>query len=159
MNLEHAGNNGSGREAPTGFRWRSLRDAVSVSLFVCASLVAQTGFHWDWGRSRELGVKDSLQAAKLPESEKVAIANAILPQLRVELTGESDLQLRSIALKSAVKLTDLNGDGVPEVLVKVFSDDLCSPTGNCPFLVFKKQSMAIGSYLKTNPPRRSPSSG
>src|SRR5208282_1656037 len=77
---------------------------------------------------------NSLHNAKLPETGRMAIAAAIEAQLRpsmADLGIDSEKVLREATLKTGVKLIDLNGDGIPEVVAQAMAD--CSPTGNCSF--------------------------
>ena len=50
---------------------------------------------------------------------------------------KGDPNPKSDAADTRVRVVDLNGDGVPEVISQA-SGDICSPTGNCPFWVFQK---------------------
>jgi hypothetical protein len=60
-----------------------------------------------------------------------------------------------------VKLFDVTGDRVPEVIVEMRSDEMCSPTGNCPWWVFGKLGAryvpmleSFGNGLSTNCSRK-----
>lgn len=59
----------------------------------------------------------------------------LLNALTARFKGDSNA--KSKAADTRVRLVDLNGDGVPEVISQA-SGDICSPTGNCPFWVFQK---------------------
>lgn len=96
-------------------------------------------FHWNWRDWQELSAEQSLQKAKLTSQQKKAIATAIAGEIRpmmsdLEIQSESDLQ--KAALGTRVKLIDLNGDGVPEVVAQGMVN--CGATGNCPFWVLRK---------------------
>lgn len=96
-------------------------------------------FHWNWQNSKELSWRDSLQTAKISPSQKKAVAAAIAEQLRPYLDGfviKSEPELWKKALETRVRLVDLNGDGIPEVI----ADDVvgCSAVGNCTFWIFRK---------------------
>ena len=97
------------------------------------------GFHWKWKDWQELSAEQSLQKAQLPNQQKNAIASAIADEIRpmmydLEIQTEPDLQ--KAALNTRVKMIDLNGDGVPEVVAQGMVN--CGATGNCPFWVFRK---------------------
>jgi hypothetical protein len=53
----------------------------------------------------------------------------------------SEQQLRKVALDTRIKMTDLNDDGVPEVVAQPMAG--CRATGNCLFWIFQK---ALGGY-------------
>ncbi len=86
--------------------------------------------HWSLSGKIERAEK-FLSEAKIPAKERAAIVKAILAEYRGDPIEEKD------ALDARVRFVDLNGDGVPEVIVQGPSA-LCSPTGNCAFLVLKK---------------------
>jgi len=109
-------------------------------------------FQWDWKHSRELPAEKSLRKAKIPSTQKKAIAQAIGNYLRpiclgpekscvavpASSTGEitSDAELQLAVLDTRVALIDLNHDGVPEVVAQGMLN--CGATGNCPFWIFQK---------------------
>jgi len=99
-------------------------------------------FHWDWRRSEELTYRQSLRRAKVSKTERAAIARAIANQLRPDMWDlgiESEQQLEDVALETRVKMVDLNGDGISEVIAQGMGEHAnCSPTGNCPFWIFQK---------------------
>ena len=68
-----------------------------------------------------------------------------------DLEIESETALQKAALNTRVKMIDLNGDGVPEVVAQGMVN--CSPTGNCPFWVFQKTvrgyKLLVESYGQT----------
>ena len=109
-------------------------------------------FHWNWKDWQELSAKQSLRKAKIPYTQKKAIAQAIADYLRpmclgpeascvtvpassiVEITSEAELQ--QAVLETRTALIDLNDDGVPEVMAQGMVN--CGATGNCPFWVLRK---------------------
>lgn len=98
-------------------------------------------FQWNWRDSQELSADQSLRNAKTSQREKRAIAKAIASQLRPimsQLEINSEAQLQNAALDTRVRMTDLNNDGIPEVVAQGMAG--CSPTGNCPFWIFQKSA-------------------
>ncbi|HYL82857.1 MAG TPA: hypothetical protein VE263_01380 [Candidatus Angelobacter sp.] len=96
-------------------------------------------FHWNWKDWQELSADQSLRKVKLTFRQKKAIASAITEQIRpmmADLEIRSEAQLQKAALDTRVKMIDLNGDGVPEVVAQAMVN--CGATGNCPFWVFRK---------------------
>jgi len=128
---------------------RILKGSFCALLFVPLVLGAQN-FHWDWRRSEELTYKQSLRRAEVTSTERAAIARAIANQLRQQLGLESEQELPDIALETRVKMVDLNGDGVPEVIAQGGERADCSPTGNCPFWVFQKSDHEYKLLFATN---------
>jgi len=89
-------------------------------------------FHWDSRAWQELSWKDSLEKARIKEPDRKAIAAAIEEELRPDMQNleiDSEEKLQEVAFKTRVKMIDLNGDGIPEVVAQAIPD--CSPTGNC----------------------------
>jgi hypothetical protein len=98
-------------------------------------------FHWDSDDNKELTANESLSNAKIGEADKRAIAMAIIRQLyprRKNVTPEAQAKFLKAALATRVEMTDLNGDGVAEVVAQGMGDEDCSPTGNCPLWIFQK---------------------
>ena len=123
-----------------------MRMMPSIQLVTCLVLLqsaprAKTAqaFHWEWRDAQELFAAQSLRNARISESAKHAIGKAIEEQLRPNMTDleiHSEGELWRAALDTRVKMTDLNGDAVPEVIAHAMAD--CSPTGNCSVWVFQK---------------------
>jgi hypothetical protein len=95
-----------------------------------------------------------LRNAQLTHERRKEIASAISDQIRplmADLEIESETALQKAALDTRVKMIDLNGDGVPEVVAQGMVN--CSPTGNCPFWVFQKTvrgyKLLVESYGQT----------
>jgi hypothetical protein len=102
-------------------------------------LKAPQVFRWNWREWQELEARNSLHNSKLSIHDKQALASAIAAQLRPimsDLEIESEDQLQKAALETRIELIDLNGDGIPEVVAQGMVN--CSPTGNCPFWVFRR---------------------
>jgi hypothetical protein len=107
------------------------------------------GFHWKWKDWQELSAEQSLRKAQLPNQHKNAIAIAIADEIRPmmsELGIQSEPELQKAALDTRVKMIDLNGDGVPEVVAQGMVN--CGATGNCPFWVFRKAKPGYELLLK-----------
>ena len=100
---------------------------------------ANPGFHWNWKDWQELTADQSLRKAQLAYEQKKAIARAIAGEIRPmmsDLEIQSELELQKAALDTRVKMIDLNGDGIPEVVAQGIVN--CGATGNCPFWVFRE---------------------
>jgi hypothetical protein len=96
-------------------------------------------FHWNWRDGQELSAEQSLQEARLTYQRKKAIATAIAGEIRPmmsDLEIQSEPELQKAALDTRIKMIDLDGDGVPEVVAQGMVN--CGATGNCPFWVFRK---------------------
>jgi len=105
-------------------------------------------FHWNWRDSQELKADQSLHNAKLIEQSRNAIASAITDQIRpmmADIEIQSETQLQKAALDTRVKMIDLNGDGVPEVVAQGMVN--CGATGNCPFWVFRRARLGYELLL------------
>jgi hypothetical protein len=106
-------------------------------------------FLWDSHAWQELTWKDSLGKAEIEEADRRAVVAAIEEELRPKMNVleiSSEGKLREAALKTRVKMIDLNGDGEPEVVAQAITD--CSPTGNCSLWVFQKSQRGYRLILK-----------
>ena len=63
-----------------------------------------------------------------------------------DLGFESEYELRKAALDTRIKLMDLNGDGVAEVVAQGMA--VCSATGNCPFWVLRRVNHSYEPILE-----------
>ncbi|MFZ0641251.1 MAG: hypothetical protein WA020_05455 [Candidatus Acidiferrales bacterium] len=119
-----------------------------VCLVVCllltqgvAAVTFPHGFHWDWRSAQELSAAQSLGKLKVSNSGRAAIAKAIEAQTRPDMSAleiKSEADLLKAALDTRIKMIDLNGDGVPEVIAQGMGVADCGAVGNCSFWVFQK---------------------
>jgi hypothetical protein len=123
-------------------------DVVSAASKLTPHATAvNTQFQWDWKDSQELKADQSLRNAKLTEQQRDAIAEQLRPlvaDLGVEFESESEL--RKAAQDTRIKMIDLNGDGVPEVVAQGMIG--CGATGNCPFWVLRKAKQGYELILE-----------
>ena len=109
-------------------------------------LARQTGgsarpreFRWNWKDSQELDAQESLHYTKMSGNDRKALALAIEGQIDLnmdDLEIESKAQVSDAVQETRIKLIDLNGDGIAEVIGQGMVG--CGATGNCPFWIFKK---------------------
>jgi hypothetical protein len=77
---------------------------------------------------------------------------ALLKLIEQQLKGVDVSDIKALASETRVKLNDLDGDGIPEVIAQGSGPacsangdcatwQICSPTGNCPFWIFKKKKL------------------
>lgn len=124
-----------------------------LSILACCSLAmgqhARTNarekgraFQWDGATSHELGPDDMLKnQTALSSGDRQALTAVILDQLQPrpgERDAPSQQELRAQAAETRIKFVDLNNDGVPEVIAQGSGLEMCSPTGNCEFWVFRR---------------------
>ena len=118
---------------------------------MAAAKLPKQVFHWNPDDSQELSRKDSLRLSKvLSPADRTALIDAIVSDLK---SGGADphskQQWRAIALDSVIKVVDLNGDGVPEVVVQTVGEESgCSATGNCPIWVFGRSGSGYREILE-----------
>jgi hypothetical protein len=80
-----------------------------------------------------------LREAKVTWTERAAIVKALTNQPKAEVRDtDSEEKLEESALDTRVKLVDLDGDGIPEIIAQGAGVPECSPTGNCPFWILRK---------------------
>jgi hypothetical protein len=97
-----------------------------------------------------LGWSDWLERAKFRKADREQIAAVITQQLkanREDFDFDTEERLREAVLRTRVKMIDLNGDGVSEVVAQGFAG--CSATGNCPFWIFQKTAKYYEPLLET----------
>jgi hypothetical protein len=126
------------------FRSRLIR--ATIITIIATSLCRAQTFNWEWQASQYLAADQSLSNSSLKEPEKALLRTAIANEIRDYGDGrESDKQLQDAALKTRILSTDLNRDGQPEIIAQGTVG--CSPTGNCPFWVFRKMNGAYKLLL------------
>jgi len=98
-------------------------------------------FAWNW---------NEVQSAKktLASEKKISGGDRALLEKRIAQQYRGDPNPTKRAADTPVHLTDLNGDGIPEVIAQAVGDELCSPTGNCAFWVFQKTSSGYRLILE-----------
>ena len=117
----------------------NLVSAASKASKVAQSSLVTVHFQWNWRDKQELTANQSLRNARLAEQRRNALAEAIAEQLRPMMADagiESESELQEAALDTRIKMTDLNDDGVAEVVGQGMVG--CGATGNCPFWVWRK---------------------
>jgi hypothetical protein len=120
--------------------------AITSTFMVAQEALKQTpangGFNWNWHNSRELNWKESIGRSKeLPNDKRAELIEAIATQLRLftaDLGIGSDEELRRVAADTRIAFVNLGG-GARSIVAQAGGEKSgCSPTGNCPFWIFKK---------------------
>lgn len=96
----------------------------------------------------------------MAERDKHAVEKAIVARGRTLLcVTASDEEISKLPNLTTVKLFDMTGDGVLDVIAEIgdTSSGLCGPTGNCPWWILRKQGAnyvpilrSFGQALSTN---------
>ena len=90
-------------------------------------------FQWNWRDTQSLtGIETVATSKDISADDRAMLLDSLLPQFKNSANPKEQ------ALQTRVKLVDLNGDGVPELICQASGFDLCSPTGNCAFWIFQK---------------------
>jgi hypothetical protein len=101
------------------------------------------GFQWNWRDAQYLSGLQMVGTSKdISTEDRALLLNALTPQYK-EYPDP-----RKRAAETSLKVVDLNGDGVPEVICQPRGVGFCSPTGNCPFWVFQKTSLGYKLVLQ-----------
>jgi len=99
----------------------------------------------------ELSPRSSVGSSTvLSVRDREALLKAIEVKLRsgnADLDNSSQKELENSARAARVRLVDLNGDRVPEVIVQSMRAETCGAVGNCEFWVFKKTPAGYVSIL------------
>lgn len=112
------------------------------------------GIRWSWRKAQELDYHQTIRrSSELSPVKKTSLIEAIAARMRpfqAELGIDSDRELRTISANTRMKLVDLNGDGVAEVLAQASGLEAgCGATGNCTFWVFQETPAGFRTLLDT----------
>ena len=113
---------------------------AAISMCQTPSGTVGQRFQWNW-RSTQTAINAVAKDHEISAAERESLLDALTGQF------EDDAQARERATETRIKVADLNGDGIPEVIAQA-AGDICSPTGNCPFWVFKKTASGYMLILK-----------
>lgn len=106
---------------------------------------------WDAAHGTELSWRDSVGSSKiLSDSDRAALIRAIEGKLRPsagDLGVSTEKEFAHMASATRIKVVDLNGDGIPEVIAQSMGTDTCGAVGNCALWVFKKTASGYSSIL------------
>ena len=128
---------------------KGLRN-IWVCVFLTASLYgamgADKGFQWQWRRMEDLeksptqGVRTIAQL-KLTAREKRSVVDASLNAMGSSPMYQyaRDEELKEYVERADCQLEDLDGDGVPELIMEGQGAEECAGVGNCALRVFRKQ--------------------
>lgn len=111
-------------------------------------------FYWSIRKAHQLDYKKQIcNSPDLNSTERAEltsrVANLIRPH-RKDLEFGSERELSEIASRTRMELIDLNGDGVPEIVLQAFGvKEGCGATGNCPFWVLQSGPNGYGVLLDT----------
>lgn len=114
---------------------------ATLLLFVVASAAQKSpekrtlGFQWNW-REAEVATGPLATAPSISTAERAMLLRALAARFNGYRTPPNPDER---AAQTRIKVIDLNGDGVPEVIAQPVGE-VCSPTGNCPFWAFQKAS-------------------
>ncbi len=105
-------------------------------------------------KTQQIDGTDRLSDTKAISSrERAVLIEAISIQLRPGKkigTPRSEKKLLTAVMETRVTMVDLNGDGIPEVIVQASDRESCSPTGNCPVWVFTRSGNEYKQILVKN---------
>jgi hypothetical protein len=114
----------------------------------------QESLRWLVEGAQDLGGEDRIDVTKaLSPDERAALIDVISVQLRPGrkiADAPSEKNLLDAVKETRVKLIDLNGDGIPEVIAQASDNESCSPTGNCPIWVFMRSGRGYRLILERN---------
>jgi hypothetical protein len=131
--------------------WPTVRLAIISTVLVLVTVIVAFGqqpeepsktrpFHWDYRNAERIERNHTIgNAPELSPADRTALLDAMAVQMK-DWDIDSGEQVRDVAADIPIKLIDLNGDGVPEVIAQSQSPESgCSATGNCPFWVFRRE--------------------
>ena len=114
---------------------------VFVLVFTSVAQVSDAAeFHWDWHKWQELSWKQSISRRDLPSAQKSKLIDTIVLQIREWQVDVPDKELRDVAAETRIAFVNLSGHGRNEVIAQGGGEkSSCSPTGNCPFWVLRRE--------------------
>jgi len=125
-------------------------DLLAVLVAMVAFSAAQTTptqrtpkFHWGQGQPQELD-KSLADYKNISTGDRAALLRAFAREFHNSPTPPSPTER---AEQARVKFTDLNGDGVPEVIAQPIGVDICG-AANCPLLVFQRTATSYRVILE-----------
>jgi hypothetical protein len=121
-----------------------MRGSRSICVLVTAvvALFAADGIRWN--RLKFEGPTLTLSQVQLSEGERAALKAALSAEIG---PPSPNVSAEDQAADFRIKLLDLNGDRIPEVIAQANGRFWCGASGNCPFLVFRKAGSAYESML------------
>jgi hypothetical protein len=132
---------------------KSLASVVLVLAVACIGQTTEHGraFHWNWRQTRTADGPLSVHK-NLSSAGRTSLLSALATQFKIlaaqsgQATEFTQQERNARAAETRVTLIDLNSDGVSEVSAQP-TGDICSPTGNCPFWVFKRTAFGYTLIL------------
>lgn len=128
---------------------RGVKNVIAAFLLLVVASRAQgptatRSFAWNWRDAQELTVASQTSATSkdISASDRSRLLQALIAQFK------DKSEATKWAAITRIKLLDLNGDGVPEVVCQASDDQSCSPTGNCSFWIFQKDTTGYRLLLK-----------
>jgi len=134
-----------------GAKLKTRVHPIGLALFALLAAGQQINpsdtFHYNPHAWQELSCRQSIKRVHLPSALKADMIETIVEQMRedgFEADSEnghlSDEQLRDIAADTSIAFVDLTGRGRNEVIAQGCGEKSgCSPTGNCPLWVLRRQ--------------------
>jgi hypothetical protein len=111
-------------------------------------------FRWSLRQSHELPYGINLANSKeITDLEREAVVKHVEAEVRPwtsDLEIHSEQALRKLVLRMRVKLVDLDGYGVPELVLQAFGiNEGCGAVGNCPVWILQKSHDVYTDLLDT----------
>jgi len=123
--------------------------AVTLCVFLYTSAFSAEPFHWQWQKMEtdsfwQRPVIRQIHDDRLRQSIVDAVTDAL-----GEFDGVSNAELQDIAANESYEWTDLDGDGVPELITGGFGVKQCGGTGSCSLQVFRRHGSEFDLVLET----------
>jgi hypothetical protein len=125
---------------------RSVCVIVFFATSLCGAMSADKDFQWQWRRMEDLE-KSSMQSVRtlaqlhLTPREKTSILDASLNVMASSPMYQyaKDEEIKEYVERADCRFEDLDGDGVPELIMEGQGAEECAGVGNCALRVFRKQ--------------------
>jgi hypothetical protein len=118
-----------------------LIPALLLIPFLCHAQIASV-------KPTELRREQSLRNAKISKSKREALVKAITKQLQAEIDEPISEEAMKSVLDTSVEFIDLDADHRPEVIAQAMTSEVCSPTGNCSFWIFREDGTEYKPILE-----------
>ncbi|HEY6374105.1 MAG TPA: hypothetical protein VIX90_01135 [Edaphobacter sp.] len=119
---------------------------VFLTASLCGAMSADKGFQWQWRRMEYLEKSPTQSIRQMAQLKLTARERASIVDASLSAMGNSpmyqyarDEEIKEYVERADCSFEDLDGDGVPELIMEGQGSEECAGVGNCALRVFRKQ--------------------
>jgi hypothetical protein len=120
---------------------RLLWGGILAGSVLCSFGFGQDQFHWQWKRMKELWRAPIIRQLRVDSTERESIVDAAVKTMRAdpEFFGDlGDAELHDLVENDGYMFSDLDGDGIPELITQGYGVQECGGVGNCTLRVYRR---------------------